>query len=112
MKEYTFSAFVIDKSLFEKPQPHRVWWRRFLGQTESKPVGTKRLHYTFKAPPEIVDEKWFQDVLKASMMKGADGFQLEIGTPSTPYIRASSGKLPIESTTNLMRYSGSNFPIT
>lgn len=112
MKEYTFSAFVIDNGLFEKPQPHRVWWRRILGQTESKPVGARRLHYTFKAPPEIVDEKWFQDVLRASMMRGSGGFQLEMGTPSTPYIRTSSEKLPIESSTNLMRYSGPISPGT
>ena len=83
MEEYTFSAFVIDYTLFEKPQPHRVWWRRVLGQTESNPIGFRRLHYTFKAPPSIVDEDWFQDVLRASTGQNSYNLQIETSIPTS-----------------------------
>jgi hypothetical protein len=92
MEEYTFSALIKNDGLFEKPKPHSVWWRRILGQTESERCGTERVSITFKAPREIVEEKWFQDVLKTTCY-GATCYQLGINNPPTPYIPKTGGLL-------------------
>lgn len=90
MDTYTYSYFYRD-TRFKVLVPHRVWWRRLLGQKElAENKKWKRASVTLEDIPEdAAKSKWFHDaLLKVSLTPDnkVHGRMLEEGEYETSYI--------------------------
>lgn len=109
MREYIASAMVRNKGTYTKPMPHPVWWRRLLGQTVSKEIKHWTfVHYRFKAYSHLVEEEWFQELIRASLMQHDEqltgtGTLQAIDEPVGYIVTNASGGIVEQPNTNLLK---------
>lgn len=90
MDTYTYSYFYRD-TRFKVLVPHRVWWRRLLGQKElAENKKWERASVTLEnIPQDVAESKWFHDaLLKVSLLPSNKvyGRMLEEGEYYTSFI--------------------------
>lgn len=89
--KYTFSFWCTKTEAKAKLKPHRVWWRRWLGQKELAFYEDKADHFisfSFEASRELVTNRDLSEVLKglASMYgENPKYMQLMQGQPESSY---------------------------